>query len=431
MNSNLPIIFTTAPAGFGHIRVMDTLKEGLPDSAITEEVGIENVQAGKIHALGSRVPFFQKVTEFYQTNSAAEKIISSLYGYNVRLQASDTIEKLTEIFHRHPNNNSFVIVSTHFGLATSIVAAKPTLKRMGNKVYVFVVMTDDSSQRVWAVKGADVVFCPSDATTSRIKSYLKGSSTKVVTVPFPISPRLTVLLDADSQQQLEHQLSPTSRTPLGISIPISGAAVQLDTLLPIIRGLAGSGFAAFVVGNESPYTHLFFDQINKLPNTQVLVGKDARQTVSFYESLFNQKFRPAVEITKPSEQAFKALIAPRQRGGVILLLTSPIGRQERDNLAFLKRHDLLPDDKLGQQLIQSLLAKGTFTKDEQAYWFYCASHWRALILPQHPAEAVKFIKALHDSGLLLAMLSYAPSKVADLRTDGVEQIWKEISVFVE
>jgi len=47
------IIFTTAPTGLGHIRVMDALLDGLPEGVDVKEVGVQNISAAKIHRLGS------------------------------------------------------------------------------------------------------------------------------------------------------------------------------------------------------------------------------------------------------------------------------------------------------------------------------------------------------------------------------------------
>src|SRR3990167_3360939 len=110
--SNL-IIFTTAPTGLGHIRVMDALRDGLPDKASIEEIGVQNIRANKIHALGSRIPVLQKITEFYQTNPLAERLVAGIYRNYLHMRAGEIYSKLKALKAKYPDKNNWVIVSTH------------------------------------------------------------------------------------------------------------------------------------------------------------------------------------------------------------------------------------------------------------------------------------------------------------------------------
>ena len=175
---------------------------------------------------------------------------------------------------------------------------------------------------------------------------------------------------------------------------------------------------------------MFFGKLRNNPNVQLAIGANAKQTVNYYESLFYQPFRPGVEITKPSEQAFKSILKPTERGGVILLLTNPVGRQEKDNLNFLLRHDLVPDQKHQEKLFSILLTNHILTNNELSYWTYRASHWRGIRLPNDPADAARYIINLKKSGILLSMLSYVSHKKKELTSDGVKQIWQEIDAFL-
>lgn len=418
------IIFTTAPTGLGHIRVMDALREGLPDNANIEFIGLTNINATKIHTFGSRIRFLQKITEFYQTNPAAEQLVTSVYQKFLYMQSSMFTGYFDIIEHKYPSVKKLIVVCTHYALAYAITYIKPSLeKKFKVRVSIFVIMTDDSPQRVWAVNGADVIFAPSQKTADKIKTLLQTKNTKVITVSFPVSPRLTQKLNKDEFSKVQNQLDPQNPTPLQIEIPISGAAVQLPFIQKLINKLSYENFEFTVVGQEGLYTALFFLQIRRLARVQTLIGADSRQTVNFYESVFNQEERPAVEITKPSEQVFKAILKPGERGGVILLLTSPIGRQEKDNMDFLLRHDLMPDNSLHSELDSILLT----THDPlPAKLLYRASHWRALKLPEDPHIAAVYIKRLRETGLLLSMLSYVSETKTELTSDGVKQIWENI-----
>ncbi|OGM56776.1 hypothetical protein A3A50_04195 [Candidatus Woesebacteria bacterium RIFCSPLOWO2_01_FULL_38_20] len=426
------IIFTTSPTGLGHIRVMDALKDGLPTDTKSVEIGIENISAAKIHSLGSRVPFFTKVTEFYQTNPIAETIFTKFYINYLKKGKKEVLTKFSELSDKFPNQKSWVVVSTHYALAYPITFSRNVIeKKFGVKLTICVVMTDDSPQKIWAIPDTDLIFCPSEATKNIIGKFLKNQTLpKLSVVSFPVSPKLTRKLDKFEIQKIEDQMDPEKQKSLHIEIPISGAAVQLDFFQKLIKSLSQDKFEFTVVGQKTIYSQTFFDEIRKFPKVQISIGSDTRQTVDLYESLFYQASKPAVEITKPSEQVFKAILKPTELGGVVLLLTPPIGRQEKDNLQFLVRHDLLPNNELQKDLEDHLLISENLPAEDQAQWLYRASHWRAIRLPFEPKKAATFIKNLKSSGILLSMLSYVPEGRPELTSNGVSQIWEEIDKYL-
>lgn len=426
------VIFTTSPTGLGHIRVMDALREGLPQSVKSVQIGLENVKANKIHSLGSRIPILTKITEFYQTYKLPEILFNFVYTFFLKFNKKEAYQELSRVKDEFPGRKNWVIVATHFGLAHTISAAKkPFEKNFGVKITLATIVTDDSPQRVWAVEGADLIFTPSPQTSAQLSKFLKDKTkTRVVTVSFPVSPRLAQPLADDEFKLLETQLDPSETSSLHIEIPVSGAAVQLNFLKNLIFNLSDGPFEFTVIGQDSEFSKTFFDYVRKLPRIQVSIGANARQTVDLYESLFYQKKRPAVEITKPSEQAFKAILTPSERGGVILLLTPPIGRQEKDNLNFLIRHDLLPSNEMQRELEDHLLNQELLPDEEMHRWHYRASHWRAIRLPQDPKRAAIFIQRLKKNGVLFAMLSYVSEGRTELTSNGVAQIWQEIDRFL-
>ncbi len=78
-SSDTLIVFTSSPTGLGHIRVMDALIDGLAPGNDYATIGVADINASKIHALGSRVPIALKVTEFIQNHFIAESIITKIY----------------------------------------------------------------------------------------------------------------------------------------------------------------------------------------------------------------------------------------------------------------------------------------------------------------------------------------------------------------
>jgi hypothetical protein len=406
---------------------MDALKDGLPIGIKVEEMGIENIRANKIHSLGSRISILAKISEFYQTNHLAEKLVTFFYTNYLRNKTHEAIQKFSEIHSNHPNKKVFCVVSTHYALAHAIASVKNFLERQLNiKIFLSTIVTDDSPQRIWAVTGSDLIFVPSKKTQSILSKYLPNSNI-IKTVSFPISPKLNQKLDSGEFQRVSNQLNPEKDADLHIDIPISGAAVQLHYLQKLIINLSLKKFEFTVVGQESIYSIAFFEKLRKVQKVQLSIGLSARETVNLYESIFYQPNRPAVEITKPSEQTFKALINPSCRGGVILLLTNPVGRQEKDNLDFLTRHQLLPDNNKQNELEEYLLQNKVTDESEKSNWQYLASHWRGIRLPENPNKASIFIERLKETGILYSMLSYTAEAKKELTPDGVKQIWNTIN----
>lgn len=421
--SDTLFVFTTTPAGLGHIRVMDAIKDGKPSIITSVDIGISDIKANRIHDLGSRVKFFVKLTEFYQTNPIAEAFVTFVYTRWLRRHTKGVVDKFIDISKQYPSQKKWVVISTHFALAHSISAAKPALeKQFGIKIFLCVIVTDDSPQKVWAVDGSDLTFVPSEQTRDKLSKFFpKEKRDSVKTISFPVSTKLAQNLRTNEFEFVVKQLDPKSNTNTQIEIPVSGAAVQLGFFEKFIENLCREGFEFTVIGQDSVLTKMFFDKIQRLPRVQISIGRDSWETVNYYESLFYQPKRPSIEITKPSEQAFKAILNPRQRGGVILLLTQAIGRQEYDNLNFLIRNGLMPDNQEQRQL---------YKEKELKSWVEKAKKWRAIRVPNDPFEAAKFVRKLKDFGILYAMLSTVVPEKDELKDTGVEKIWEEIGKLI-
>jgi hypothetical protein len=152
-----------------------------------------------------------------------------------------------------------------------------------------------------------------------------------------------------------------------------------------------------------------------------------RQIVETYEDVFAETVI-GLEVTKPSEQAFKALITPHQRGGAILLFTEPVGRQEKDNLAFLEKHQLIPTVAEHEQLWRWAQDDLALKSASAARLLLKSKHWRGLRLPLGSAAAAKFTIWAKNSGLFRAMFDYkyGSDSKNELGSDGVEQFWDTV-----
>ena len=177
------------------------------------------------------------------------------------------------------------------------------------------------------------------------------------------------------------------------------------------------------------YTQKFITEMLKLSFVKLITAFHRREIVSQYDAIY-QETQILLEVTKPSEQAFKALLKPNQVGGSILLFSEPIGRQEYDNLAFLERHHLIPTASEHKYLWK--MAKTN--KEIKPELISHAREWRGLILPLHSKDAADFIWWCFGQQLFASMLKYRERENFDKREiddNGVEIFWKEIADFLK
>jgi hypothetical protein len=156
-----------------------------------------------------------------------------------------------------------------------------------------------------------------------------------------------------------------------------------------------------------------------------------RDVVDLYDQVYQQNSILA-EITKPSEQAFKALITPDRTGGSILLFCRPVGRQEQDNLTYLIRHHLLPDAQTMNVLFRRAQEQKPMEREKQNELFAQSGSWRALCLPDTPLAAGRFISWCLEQGLFLRMVhytrhSYDAACDMEIAPTGVSMIWEQIA----
>ncbi|MCX8009225.1 MAG: hypothetical protein N3A54_06040, partial [Patescibacteria group bacterium] len=182
-------------------------------------------------------------------------------------------------------------------------------------------------------------------------------------------------------------------------------------------------FHFHIVGKRTEISRLYFSSWNQKSYATLYESYSDRQVVELYEEAYQETVLLA-EITKPSEQAFKAIISPHKRGGAILFFTEPVGRQEYDNLAFLRRHNLIPTEEENKKLYDVLKIHKQQLPPE---WSEQLSHWRALQLPNDPLQAATFIARLHQTAGFTSMIQCdIPKTSPELADTGTHQFWQTV-----
>lgn len=401
------LIFTYAPAGLGHLRVTDALVDTRPERSPYILLGSIDRFMTWIHRFTSINPI-GKFIFLKSQYGLAEEIFTNVYRYFLTVNSGAIHQQLLNIIERNPGRSEVWIVATHFGMAHQIGAIKGQLmSETGRVIRLIVQVTDDTSQHIWVVRGADLTFTPSNFVKEKFAIYakIKGIPFSCEVIPYPLSSILTEPLSKNLGSR--HTALSDGAGIIRVAVPISGAAVGLNFLFTMIKSLGALSkrFEFWVIVKRTPFTEMFRTSIKLLPRVNLLVGKNDAEMITLYEMLY-EKNLIHLEVTKPSEQAFKAILSPRFVGGSILLLTSPVGRQEAENIEFLDRHGLL-----------SMAGSITYP--------------RAIKLPHNPSEAAQFLMWALESGLLARMtsekfrFSSETLKSGEVGADGARQFWKK------
>lgn len=426
------VILTTAPTGLGHVRVTRAVKEGLPKIANVEVLGISNAKFQMLHRIASVNRKLRAVMEFAQNDPVIEKKFARLYRRVLRKNPSEVENQVLELVKRfRPKPKHVVIVATHFSLAHQLGEIKKSLsKKLKTQVHLAVIVTDDSPQPVWAVYDADYVFVPSYETKQSLINFLKlydDPQPEFVVNPYPISGQLSKKLSDKEWSLRKKQLQPKSKEPLRVMIPISGAAVQLEYFQELIQELSRFiKVKVIVVSRDSKHTRKFLIWCSKQKDVEVVTYKQDFEVVRAFERMYWREVI-GVEITKPSEQSFKCLHTPRMRGGSALLFSDPVGRQEDDNVAFMRRFGLMPSMEEEEML-------GSYMKSKNEPVLRVihqkARSWRGLMIPPLDGrKAAERIFKLRESGVLLRMMAYEKrggnSDVISYK--GVQSMWEYLA----
>ncbi len=435
-DKSLVIIFTYAAAGLGHLRVTNALYRGLPKNVTPLLLGSQDKSISSIHRFTSIHPWTRGFAEWVQ-RGMPEDIFT--YFYRMYLRGETDLlyrQMLTILDQRIELPKTVLIVATHFGLAHQLAAIKRKIEfKRQVKVVLAVQVTDDSPQHIWYVPGTDLIFVPSDKTRQELINYGKKNhlpELKFIVSAYPVSPELGRFLSDKKYQERIDQTDLHKQTNIKVIIPVSGAAVHLSffTKLIDLLGQSTRRFQFKIISKNSPYTVNFINQMLLRKNVSLVTSGHDREVVDEYEKIY-QKEVISLEITKPSEQTFKALLNPKQVGGSILLFAAPVGRQEYDNLQFLRRHHLIPDVS-DSKLLWKLADRGISLKTyDSKHLLHSATGWRGLELPIGSTLTVRFIWWSLQEGIFNQMARFErhvdSNEVSSL---GVNFFWQEVNRYL-
>ncbi len=435
------VVFAYAPAGFGHLRVTEALYHGLPAGVAPILLGSQDTSIRAIHRMISIHPISRKIMQWAQSGTP-ERLFTHSYRFFLEKKNKLLYQQMVTLLDQRMHvPKTVLIIATHFGLAHQLSVIKQKLEQERNiKVFLFVQVTDDSPQYIWYVPGADIIFVPSEKTKQQLIGYGKSANLPPVhfeVIPYPISPVLTQRLTSHELEQRHNQVLPDTGSPIHVAIPISGAAVGIPFITKLITHLQlfSDRFVMHVVAKDTAYTHEFLKIIQANHGVNLYVSTHDREVVETYEQVYRQ-YPISLEITKPSEQTFKALCHPNQRGGSMLLFTDPVGQQEYDNIDFLKRHKLLPTEQDQQRMWSRSFHNLSLFPDHFEKIQLHAKQWRGLRLPPDPIHAASFVWWGIEHHFFEYMMHFSPQEHTDiqyreLQTTGVEQFWQKITKYVE
>ncbi|MGB7539735.1 MAG: hypothetical protein WBM17_14430 [Anaerolineales bacterium] len=432
-NRENQLVLTYAPAGLGHLRITDALYDGLPKTVNPVVLGSLDKSIQTLHRITSIHPVGRAVFEWLQSGPLAG-LANELYRASLRWDTGQVYQEMARLIDdRLDPLKKILVVSTHFGLAHKLAAVKKKLEKdKGVRIVLVVFVSDDTFQHIWYVDGADLLVVASEYTKRKYAAYGKrlGRKVRIEVSPYPLNPKWGKPLGAGGVREKTNQLNPKSKEPIHLSIPVSGAAVGTFFSSQLIAALRekSSRFRFHIVSKDAPFTRIFLSQMEGKSWVDLHVGKKDREVVDQYDHLLD-KHVISLEVTKPSEQAFKAILGTQSRGGVIMLFSRPVGQQEFDNLDFLGRHALIPSKATNAQL-QDMTGDGIpMDLGLRARLFDTARTWRGVRIPWEAHKAADFIWWLLTSGMLAQMMAGGQTRAgrggnAELQgSSSVDEFW--------
>lgn len=427
------IIFAASPTGLGHLRVTDALYHGLPKDASPLLLGAQDPAVSAFYRFVSIHPLTRKIMELVQV-PPLDRPFADIIRRILHTQTKILHQQVKTILgERITVPQTVLFILPHTILGHQLAAIKQQLAaETGSQILMVVQVTDDSPQAVWYVPEADLIVAPSQYTKEKLLSYAKKAKlppVPIVVASYPISPKLTEELTPDSFTKRYHQVDPEGTAKIHMTVPVSGAAVGTSFMSSYINDVRqlSDRFLFHIISREAGYTAPFLKTMSRLPFVKLYTANHDRTTVANYERVFQEEV-VALELTKPSEQTFKALATPRQRGGAILLFSRPVGGQEYDNLHFLRTHGLMPD-KHRTSLLWDLAASNEKLPEEV---LQKSHHWRGLRLPDNPEEAACFTMWCLSQKLFLTMMHYSRAQESEETTShGVAQFWQQVEKLLE
>jgi hypothetical protein len=432
------VILAYSPTGLGHLRVTNALYEGLPEDISPILLGAQDKTTGNLHRFVSAHPFFEKLFELAQ-RGWLQYVSTFFYEYLLHSKTKLLYQQLmTVLDERIVMPDTIVVVATHFGLAHQLAHIRETFEKKTNiRMFLFVQVTDDSPQPIWYITGSDMIFVPSSYTKHKLEAYCKTfrlPAVPVTVIPYPVSPILCETLPSEHYHIKKGQVNPTSTAYIHIALPVSGAAVGLPVLKTLIESLhkKSDRFVFHVIAKKAPYTTDFLASLIDHPFVKLHVTLQDKETITIYESVYKDT-TIALEVTKPSEQTFKALLTPEKKGGPIMLFAHPVGQQEYDNIDFLHRHHLIPPTHVQKMLWEKAIKQEALDTIFGKEVLRASKTWRGLLLPDEATEKTEFIYWCLQQGIFTEMMHYTPQLHTDdphkdeVSDTGVTQFWKIVA----
>ncbi|MFH2022291.1 MAG: hypothetical protein ABIJ33_03375 [Patescibacteria group bacterium] len=397
------VVFTYAPAGLGHIRVTDAFRTSLPKHFSSTVFSPANKFIETMHRLTSINLVAREITEWVQ-RGLPQAIFTHYFRNYLKTHVEDLAEQFINlILSQADRPQTVIVIATHFGLAHQLGAIMTELTTILNvKIYLVVQVTDDSPQSIWYVDQADLIVCPGAGTKATLAEYGRKAHLRPVPIavlPYPINPDFSIKLSASQLKERQDQYDQSSQIPINIAIPISGAAVGTHFFVHLIEKLHAKSarFVFHIVCRKAPFTLEFIETMQNKPYVKLYTAKSYQKTVDLYDQVYLNHVISA-EITKPSEQSFKALLSHEAVAGSVLFFAQPVGRQEFDNLKFFKRHQLLSSP---------------------------ANQTRNWLLPFSLDASVEFIWQKFNSGQLLEVFNHPakPEITAETGDNGAQLFW--------
>jgi hypothetical protein len=432
-NRQLQLVLTYAPAGLGHLRIMHALYHGLPETVNPVILGSQDKSIQTMHRIMSIQPIGSEFFEWLETgpiSSPANSLYRSFLRWNTDVVYNEMSRLIDERFEPL---QELLVVCTHFGLAHKLAAIKDKLQKEKQVRMVLVVfIPDDTFQHILYIDGADLLVVTSEYIKKKYAAYGRslGKSERIEVVPYPLNLHLGKKLSTRQMAEKTHQLDAKSREPIRISIPIPGAAVgtgYFSKLMACLREKSDR-FHFYIVSKDAPFTKFFLSKLAGKPWIDLRLGKQDREVVDLYDHLLDEQVF-SLEVTKPSEQAFKALLGTQTRGGVILLFSEPVGSQEYDNLDFLVRHFLVPSKETNAELWEMAGNNASIDPTLRTRLLEESRTWRGVRIPNDPQQAADLIRWMLTSGMFTRMLEgNKVLKVRDensgiLGSNGVAEFW--------
>jgi hypothetical protein len=430
--NDLEIILTYAPVGLGHLRDMDALKDGLPKGVESSIFMSDSQSIRFIYRLISTNPLLRRLMEFTQRG-----IPQTIYTFIFRHYLRSDVKEVREYLRQQIENKrlkKLVIVATHFGFAHQVAAVKKELEeKTGCRIFLIVHVTDDSPQYIWYIDGADLSLVTSEYVKKGLTEYGRKRHLPKIRIeinPCPLNPSLLVPLTTEEMKNKKNQAKATSKALINVLVPISGAAVgtaYIDDLMEKLHEKSNR-FVFHVVSKIAPYTKKFLAGLKNKDYIRVYASDKDKEVVDLYQEVVNNNVI-LLEITKPSEQAFKAVLEPTVRGGVLMLFTLPVGRQEYENLDYLIRRNLVP--RIGEN--DKLWLEASAGKE---YFGNTANLDAGMMIPFKPEMAGGFIAWCLGKGVFAKMLqndrkAKRKNFPNELSGEGVKMFWEKTAKFVE